>query len=109
VPVHLLTEEAFAIYLRHLRPDGLLLVNVANRHLALERVVAGAAARHGLALRMLETARDTARGTARVRWVLLARTPDTLARVLADTPATPIAGAPVVFSDGFSDLLSVLR
>jgi hypothetical protein len=40
VPMHLLTKEAFDIYGRHLKPEGLLIVHVSNRHLNLERVVA---------------------------------------------------------------------
>jgi hypothetical protein len=43
VPVHLLTREAFAIYLRHLRPDGAILVNISNRYLDLRPVVENAA------------------------------------------------------------------
>lgn len=40
VPMHLLTSEAYQIYLRHLKPDGLLAVNISNRYLDLEPVVA---------------------------------------------------------------------
>ena len=43
VPVHLLTREAFDIYLRHLRPDGAILVNISNRYLDLRPVVENAA------------------------------------------------------------------
>jgi spermidine synthase len=44
VPMHLLTLEAFEIYFQRLRrPDGLLAVNVSNRYLDLEPVVAAAA------------------------------------------------------------------
>ena len=32
VPAHLLTKEAFAVYLRHLRPDGVIAINITNRH-----------------------------------------------------------------------------
>lgn len=39
IPVHLLTREAFAIYQRHLRADGVLVVHVSNQHLDLEPVV----------------------------------------------------------------------
>ena len=39
VPVHLLTREAFEIYLRHLKPDGIIVVHVSNRYLALAPVV----------------------------------------------------------------------
>jgi hypothetical protein len=43
VPVHLLTKEAFEIYLRHLKPDGAILVNISNRYLNLQPVVENAA------------------------------------------------------------------
>ena len=43
VPVHLLTKEAFAIYLRHLKPDGAIIVNISNRYLDLRPVVENAA------------------------------------------------------------------
>jgi spermidine synthase len=45
VPSHLLTREAFDVYLRHLKPDGVLCINVSNRHLDL-RPVAQANAEH---------------------------------------------------------------
>jgi hypothetical protein len=43
VPVHLLTREAFAIYERHLRPDGAIIVNISNRYLDLRPVIENAA------------------------------------------------------------------
>ncbi len=43
VPMHLLTTEAYQIYLRHMKPDGLLAVNISNRYLDMEPVVAQAA------------------------------------------------------------------
>src|SRR6185369_12240572 len=39
IPVHLLTKEAFEIYLRHLKPTGILAVHVSNHFLNLEPVV----------------------------------------------------------------------
>jgi hypothetical protein len=44
VPVHLITREAFRTYFRHLKPDGILAVNITNNYLNLEPVMAGAAA-----------------------------------------------------------------
>ena len=46
VPMHLLTLEAFDVYRRHLRPDGLLMVHISNRYIDLTPVIAAAAA-HG--------------------------------------------------------------
>ncbi len=39
VPVHLLTREAFDIYWRHLKPDGVLAVHISNQYLNLAPVV----------------------------------------------------------------------
>ncbi|MCD2323696.1 fused MFS/spermidine synthase [Sphingomonas sp. IC-56] len=47
VPMHLMTAEAFASYGRVLAPNGLLLVHISNRFLALSPVVAAAAERGG--------------------------------------------------------------
>ncbi len=48
IPAHLVTTEAFAVYLRHLAEGGVLAVHVTNRYLDLKPVVRGAAARLGL-------------------------------------------------------------
>lgn len=46
-PVHLLTLEAFRIYFRHLKPDGILAVNVTNRYPDLKPVTERAASALG--------------------------------------------------------------
>jgi spermidine synthase len=40
IPVHLITREALAVYLRHMRPDGIVAFHVSNRFLHLIPVVA---------------------------------------------------------------------
>ena len=49
VPVHLLTREAYKLYSRHLNRDGVMAINISNRYLDLEPVVAQAAAELGWA------------------------------------------------------------
>jgi spermidine synthase len=48
IPVHLLTAEAFAIYLKHLKPDGVIAVHISNRYLDLQPVVERLAEKFGL-------------------------------------------------------------
>lgn len=48
IPVHLLTREAMAVYLAHLKPDGVIAVHISNRHLRLGPVVEGLARNYGL-------------------------------------------------------------
>jgi SAM-dependent methyltransferase len=43
IPLHLLTKEAFDIYRRVLKPDGLLVVHISNRHVDLKPVLAAEA------------------------------------------------------------------
>ena len=40
VPIHLLTREAWSTYRRHLKPGGILAINITNRYLNLEPVIA---------------------------------------------------------------------
>jgi spermidine synthase len=47
VPVHLLTREAWATYRRHLKPGGILAINITNRYLNLEPVIAETASEFG--------------------------------------------------------------
>jgi len=47
IPVHLITLEALALYLRHLRPDGIAAFHVSNRFLDLGPVVARLARENG--------------------------------------------------------------
>jgi hypothetical protein len=39
IPIHLLTKEALALYWEHLNNDGILAVNISNRHVDLSPVV----------------------------------------------------------------------
>ncbi len=39
VPTHLLTKEAFDVYMRHLNADGVIAVHISNKHVHLEPVV----------------------------------------------------------------------
>jgi hypothetical protein len=43
IPVHLLTREAFEVYARHIKPDGIIVIHTSNQYLDLEPVVANAA------------------------------------------------------------------
>ena len=44
IPVHLLTREAFELYFRHLKPEGVLALHTSNQYLDLQPVVLSAAA-----------------------------------------------------------------
>jgi spermidine synthase len=52
IPIHLLTREAMAIYLRKLTPHGIVVIHVSNRFLELASVVTGIAAANGAVARV---------------------------------------------------------
>ena len=51
MPVHLMTKEAMAVYLRKLKPEGLIALHVSSRYMELVSVVAGIAHANGLVTR----------------------------------------------------------
>ncbi|PIR15819.1 MAG: hypothetical protein COV48_12250 [Elusimicrobia bacterium CG11_big_fil_rev_8_21_14_0_20_64_6] len=84
VPVHLLTREAFEIYLRCLKPKGVLLLHVSNRYLDLRPVLAATAGDLGLSIaakRQLNAGPVEEGGVASV-WVALSRNPEAIGRLV---------------------------
>jgi hypothetical protein len=113
IPVHLLTREAFDLYLRRLEPHGVLAVHISNRHLRLEPVLAALAREKGLAaaIRRDAGAADTDKGGAfPSEWVLMARSPEVLAAIVADPAWQPpaVSAGTRLWTDDYSDILAVL-
>lgn len=71
VPIHLLTLEAFALYFKHLKPDGVLAVHITNRFLDLRPVVKTAADHFVREVRLVDFEGDHARLVFRSRWALI--------------------------------------
>ncbi len=113
IPVHLLTDEAFNVYLRHLRgPESILAVHISNRYLDLVPVVHGYALRHGLASAMISSGEDE-EGAWTSDWVLIAATRAPLVRDPVGAAVTPWDSTTYreirPWTDDYSNLLSVLR
>lgn len=112
VPVHLLTVEAFEIYLRHLKPDGVLAVHLSTRHLDLQSVVWKLAEHLGLHARWIESYEQSRTGALSSDWILLSRresplnTPAIAARY--SNPYADLARTPL-WTDDHINLLKVLK
>lgn len=52
VPAHMLTREALQLYLSRTAEDGVVLLHISNRHMALEKVVSGIVADLGVPARV---------------------------------------------------------
>lgn len=80
VPVHLLTQEAFATYRRALAKDGLLMVHISNRYLAMAPVVAANIRAKGwYAARMRYTPGPGLEQATASDWIALSPSPETIA------------------------------
>ncbi|MFU8805673.1 MAG: spermidine synthase, partial [Bradymonadaceae bacterium] len=77
IPVHLLTLEAFDLYISRLTPDGHIIVNISNRVLDLAPVLANVADAAGLVAYSFEDTRvlaaDARAGKDPSHWIVLAR------------------------------------
>jgi len=76
VPTHLLTREAFDVYNRHLKPDGIIAVHVSSRHLRLAPVVARLAEHLGMDCVQVNNPIDPQRAVLAAEWMLMTRDPD---------------------------------
>jgi hypothetical protein len=115
VPMHLMTAEAFAAYDRVLAPNGLLLVHISNRFLALSPVVAAAAAEggwHAARLVHLPSALEEQDEATTSDWVALSKSPAVLARLTARDPdwqpLRPTAGVRG-WTDDYASVVPLLR
>ncbi len=84
IPLHLLTKEAFAVYRRALKPDGLLLVHISNRYIDLNPVVAAEVKTGGWVAALRHdspTEKLTEEGSRPSLWVALSADPAKLARL----------------------------
>jgi len=108
VPVHLITGEAVAVYLRHLQPRGVLAFHLTNRHLDLPPVVMAIAQAQGLhAMLLHDEAADS--DLRRTDWVLVAKDASALAPFAAYATAANRYPASRPWSDDFNNLLAILK
>ncbi|MEW6303472.1 MAG: fused MFS/spermidine synthase, partial [Verrucomicrobiota bacterium] len=74
IPVHLLTKESFELYLRHIKPDGVIAVHISNRLLNLEPVLLSLSKEFGLKYAMVEHSEEDEKWWMySTTWVLLTR------------------------------------
>jgi SAM-dependent methyltransferase len=113
LPVHLLTREAFETYNRHLKPDGLLAVNITNKYLDLRPVVAGLAGHFGYGMLLVEheTTPACPQGEYASSWALLTRDRGLLATEALRAAAVPAGLREDVplWTDDRTNLFKLLR
>jgi spermidine synthase len=112
VPVHLLAREAFQTYQRHLNHRGVLAVNISNRYLNLEPVMARAAEELGwTGVVVTDDGEEEDYYTAST-WVLLTRDPRLFEKAAFQDPSSDrIRGTPGFrqWTDDFSNIIQILK
>ncbi len=111
VPAHLLTREAFAVYLQHLQPDGIIALNISNNHLDLRPVVYNLADDFHLGTALIETPVDSERAFLS-SWMLVTRNQDFLNQPAITSRSTPRAMDTTqlrLWTDDYSNLFQILR
>ena len=110
IPVHLITREAVDVYLRHLKPDGVIAFHVTNRFLRLAPVVKRIADEHGLHAALISDGAENS-DLASTDWVLVTRNADVLKRPGIAKHVTDIDEIPglSVWTDDFNNLFQILK
>jgi len=110
IPIHLLTTEAFQLYWRHLKPDGILAVHVSNRFVDLAPIVALAAEQSGKTARLFSSLDDPYNAIDGSSWVLVASGEEVFERALLKW-AQPIGGTRGLrpWTDDYSNLWQSLK
>ena len=114
IPVHLITREALALYVRKLRPGGVVAFHISNRYLDLRPVLVEVARDARLAGAVRDdniTAEERLKLYYGSQWVALAREARTLAPLVRQAEWDVLApSAPVrVWTDDYSDVWGVVK
>jgi SAM-dependent methyltransferase len=111
IPVHLLTREAFEIYFRHLKSDGMLVVHVSNRYLDLKPVVLNSASALGKTARLIYTDDEAEEGAAYSDWILVTSQPQVFNDGYFSEAAEPIEPQPGLrtWTDDYSNLFQIMK
>ena len=111
LPVHLLTREAFQLYLRKMTSNGVIAINASNRYLDIAPVLGNLTDElHLVGLhRHDHEDEDVVPGKYASHWIVVAKQRDALGALVQDQRWEPIPKSPAlgVWTDNFSNVFSV--
>ena len=112
IPVHLLTREAFGIYLKHLKPDGVIAIHISNRYLDLQPVVERLAQEFDLGVACISDEPIDDWWLYSTTWMLVSRDRSLLTtQKIAAATETPKPGRPpgILWTDDNANLYSIMK
>ena len=111
IPVHLLTSQAFDIYMSHLRSDGILAIHVSNKYFNLPPVIFKHAEQLGMGAVVIESEPQTDL-EIKALWVLMTRNEKFLNSELVKSLQVQTANVPQsisVWSDDYTNVFQALN
>ena len=112
IPMHLLTDQALQLYLRHLNADGALLIHITNHYLDLKPLMHGIANRLGFDYVLIKSPQSSDDvGSYRADWVLLSKNQAFLQQTALQNAKTKltIPTNSILWTDDFSNMFRLLK
>lgn len=111
IPVHLLTQEAFDLYLKHLKPGGILAFHVSNQYLDLAPVIRQLAEGAGYQAVRVKSQGTDEELTLPSDWVLVTRNEAVLKNADISLHSGPIASRAGLrpWTDDYNNLFQTLK
>jgi len=115
IPMHLVTREAMAAYLRHLKPDGVIVFQATNRFVDIAPVVERLAAAFGLTAVLVSDVAESDEGAdywvSDTDQIIVTRNSQLLAADPIRSVAQPLPPRPDfrIWTDDFYNLLRILK
>ena len=112
IPIHLMTQEAIALYLSKLAPGGMLAFHISNRSLKLDTVLATLAKQNGaMSLSFADGEYDPVRGKDPSEWAVMSQHPPALDSLVQNPHWRLLQGRTEsdLWTDDFSNILRVFR
>ena len=128
IPVHLLTQQALDVYLKHMKSDGILAYHISNLHFDLQPVILGLANSRDLTVKFQRNDADSETAALASIWALVSPSAERLARIdqaektqlvqaraikagsakSQSVKAQRPVGRPILWTDNRNNLLEVL-
>jgi SAM-dependent methyltransferase len=109
IPVHLLTNEAFKLYWKHMKPNGILAIHISNRYLDLGPVVEQEAKALGKPDILITSDDDEAADTSTADWVLVSTNQTAMEHLSQFSTAIEKKPRLRMWTDDYSNLWQILK
>jgi hypothetical protein len=109
IPIHLITREAFQIYLRHIKEDGVIVMHISNKFLDLQPVLARVAQELRLSAVTVETDDYGDGNCFGTTYVILARHPEVVQSLLNAGVPPGFKADVATWTDDYSNLYRIVK